>query len=406
MTEGKSDDEKALRALSIIILIGLIGVIVYAVQASSIAQFALIVGVGVMVAGASLLIGGLLGFLFGIPRTLQQERPVEPLSTSEQGEHPEREPQRVAYRVNTNLEQISDWLTKILVGVGLTQLTAIPGGLRLVGDYIAGGMGNPDSGRIFALGALIYFTICGFLYGYLWTRLFLAGALRRADLTALGMLSSRVAEVAKRAEQTDRKTEDLKKQVDIDADALSLTYSLLDLQFDSTKITQEELDAAIKAASSPIRFQIFNRAYEVRHANWREEKGKPQMERTIPIFRALIASDPGFHRYHAQLGYALKDKREPAWAEAEEKLTRAIELRGRWEDQGFLYYELNRAICRIMQDRDFVQAHQSSPKVRNEILADIEVAVAGMGADWIRDLHIPEVDKWMALNGMTLDDLI
>jgi len=31
------------------------------------------------------------------------------------------------YSGNTNLEQISDWLTKILVGVGLTQLREIPG---------------------------------------------------------------------------------------------------------------------------------------------------------------------------------------------------------------------------------------------------------------------------------------
>ncbi len=33
---------------------------------------------------------------------------------------------KVNYRSNTNLEQISDWLTKILVGVGLTQQTFFP----------------------------------------------------------------------------------------------------------------------------------------------------------------------------------------------------------------------------------------------------------------------------------------
>ena len=35
----------------------------------------------------------------------------------------------IAYRPNTNLEQISDWLTKLLVGACLVQLSAIRTGL-------------------------------------------------------------------------------------------------------------------------------------------------------------------------------------------------------------------------------------------------------------------------------------
>jgi predicted secreted protein len=58
-----------------------------------------------------LLIGGLLGFLFGIPRTLQQEA-----SQATEQNRKDR-PQETNYAVNTNLDQISDWLTKILVGV-------------------------------------------------------------------------------------------------------------------------------------------------------------------------------------------------------------------------------------------------------------------------------------------------
>src|SRR5262245_8259356 len=53
-------------------------------------------GAGALLAGAAALVGALLGFLFGIPRTLQADpsHPEEGRST-----------------VNTNLEQISDWLT-------------------------------------------------------------------------------------------------------------------------------------------------------------------------------------------------------------------------------------------------------------------------------------------------------
>ena len=69
----------------------------------------------VMIAGATQMLGSLVGFLFGIPRTLQETR---------EENHPISNNTR-KYLVNTNLEQISDWLTKILVGVGLTQVTAI-----------------------------------------------------------------------------------------------------------------------------------------------------------------------------------------------------------------------------------------------------------------------------------------
>jgi hypothetical protein len=77
-------------------------------------------------------VGVLLGFLFGIPRTLQQELP--PSSSPPAPAASPQSPERVftganwSYQqtVNTNLEQISDWLTKILVGVGFTQLHQLP----------------------------------------------------------------------------------------------------------------------------------------------------------------------------------------------------------------------------------------------------------------------------------------
>src|SRR5216684_1230684 len=76
--------------------------------------------IGLLIAGAALAAGVLIGFLFGIPRTQQKEgQKSDPTIGSQPG---------VAdgYGVNTNLEQISDWLTKIIVGVGLVQLTVIP----------------------------------------------------------------------------------------------------------------------------------------------------------------------------------------------------------------------------------------------------------------------------------------
>lgn len=65
---------------------------------------------GLLLALASVMVGVLVGFLFGIPRALQNAG----TGGAEAGWG--------RYSTNTNLEQISDWLTKILVGVGLVEL--------------------------------------------------------------------------------------------------------------------------------------------------------------------------------------------------------------------------------------------------------------------------------------------
>jgi len=70
-----------------------------------------------LVGAASISVGSLLGFLFGMPRAM-----VAP-STSEETDAAAP----MTYRPSTNLEQVSDWLTKILIGVGLVELRQIGG---------------------------------------------------------------------------------------------------------------------------------------------------------------------------------------------------------------------------------------------------------------------------------------
>ncbi|HEY0015390.1 MAG TPA: hypothetical protein VGC13_03700 [Longimicrobium sp.] len=117
-----------------------------------------------VLAGASLFTGVLLGFLFGIPKTLQ--RKIEPGSSASLvvGD----------YQPNTNLEEISDWLTKMLVGVGLVQLGRVPDALESLGRYWEVSLGAKGS-QPFAAGLVVYFGVIGFLLGYLWTRLALVG---------------------------------------------------------------------------------------------------------------------------------------------------------------------------------------------------------------------------------------
>lgn len=130
-----------------------------------------IVGYGALLSLACMAVGGLIGFLFGIPRTIQSDERSK--DNSERAKDSD-------YRqtVNTNLEQISDWLTKILVGVGLTQLNNIPLKLWALSDKLKFGL---NDNQALTMCVVLNFLVCGFFAGYLLTRLFLAGAFSEAD---------------------------------------------------------------------------------------------------------------------------------------------------------------------------------------------------------------------------------
>jgi hypothetical protein len=387
-----NESHRALRALRGVMLIGLASVPCYAAQAGSWKGFFLALSVGVLVAGSSAFVGGTLGFLFGIPRTLQRETTTPSGEQNGESGATTTVEQRIGYRANTNLEQISDWLTKILVGVGLTQIRELRGGLVSLAAFAAQGLGAQPFSQVFALALISYYAVLGFLFGYLWTRLFLAGALRIADQAAIGELTAEVKEAS-------RKVDALKKQVDMDAEALGLAIRHLNPSKDLPEVTQEELDAAIAAASRPIKVQIFNQAWQVRSDNWRDEANKPKMERTIALFRALIHNDVEnrFHMNHGQLGFALKDKSNPDWAEAETELTLAINTRGSWAEHGWLFYEFNRAICRIMNDPDFEKERASKPAKKEAIMSDLIVSLNALELkQFIKSDEI--IQKWLTLN--------
>jgi hypothetical protein len=138
---------------------------------------------GTMIAVAFGSVGSLVGFLFGIPRTLQSSSSSADATPGAAGQAADRNGQASAYlqTVNTNLEQISDWLTKILVGVGLTQLQRIPQKLIGLANYFQSGLGgNAPITLVIILNSMVF----GFFAGYLLTRLFLAGAFSGADKAA------------------------------------------------------------------------------------------------------------------------------------------------------------------------------------------------------------------------------
>ena len=137
----------------------------------------------VLIAAAALATGLLFGFLFGIPKAAQ-ETPTSPTGTQTQtGEMADAAKAQFAaqrkarLKANTNLVDISDWLTKMIVGVGLYQLSKIPGKLKLLADYFSAA--GPPSPVVLAI--LAYFGIFGFLLGYLWARIYLTKEFEEAD---------------------------------------------------------------------------------------------------------------------------------------------------------------------------------------------------------------------------------
>jgi hypothetical protein len=141
---------------------------------------------------AILISGGTIGFLFGIPKVLQSNRASTaapspptalPSAPNGAGDAASREAD-VGYeqRVNTNLEEISDWLTKIIVGLGLVNLKTMPAQLQAVARIVAGAIGlPPEPHESFGLAVVLFFSATGFLGGYLLTRLYIQGALARAE---------------------------------------------------------------------------------------------------------------------------------------------------------------------------------------------------------------------------------
>ncbi len=138
---------------------------------------------------ACLFIGGFAGFLFGIPKVLQGNINNIPVSSTSApiispGTNRQELNELGALRVNTNLEEISDWLTKIIVGLGLINLKEIPILLRGTSILIAESItikGSPLKNVVFANSLILFFPILGFLIGYLVTRLYLSSALAIAD---------------------------------------------------------------------------------------------------------------------------------------------------------------------------------------------------------------------------------
>jgi hypothetical protein len=144
-------------------LSGLIWIACYAFATSG--PHVTYLGVGMLTTLASFVVGCLIGFLFGIPKIV---------SSGEARQN--RAAGSPAWAPSSNLAEVSDWLTKLLLGAGLVSLTKLGPPLSALINAVAAGLGGTStndglagSATVLAGAILFGYTAIGFLDGYVMT---------------------------------------------------------------------------------------------------------------------------------------------------------------------------------------------------------------------------------------------
>jgi tetratricopeptide (TPR) repeat protein len=279
----------------------------------------------------------------------------------------------------------------------LIQLTQIPTYLRQFTEFIEPVLsGQQVNTGIIGIPILIFCLFDGFLIGYLWTRCYAP------------------TEFGKKRSELQKFTNDIKiyKQ---DYEAITLAKRILDQETELP--IQEEFNQKIKKASDNAKDYIFYLAEKERKSSRESSIEDPEnkishllkMELTIPVFRALVTSNPENYRAHAQLGFALKDKKNPAWKEALDELNKAITKFPENDKYNYKYrlYKINRAVCNINLDPDYQIDIETKDRKRLEsILEDILYCVDSeyIQKNFINDGNKP-FQKWMAINKYSINNL-
>lgn len=176
-------EDSTLRTMFVAISIGVIGLLGYALPIKGVGLS--IFFVSFLLAFASLIVGFFTGTLFGMPKRNDVENSD--------------------YSLNNSLVEISDWLTKIIVGLGLVNLKQLPNYLMRMGKYVSEASGSTgQSLDVFSMCVVVYFGIFGLYIGYNYMRLVLSQKYKVADDNIL----------RKELKKKDLETQELKTEVE------------------------------------------------------------------------------------------------------------------------------------------------------------------------------------------------
>jgi hypothetical protein len=190
------DDERKslsrwLAFLYLVPLAGVAGMLVYAVAGNATGR---VFGVSLLWAASAWVFGAFLGFLFAIPQSASRG--------AANGTSP-----AAAYKSNSNLEEISDWLTKILVGIGLVQLGNLTDSIKGLIDFISPSLARGTGSDGYVLALLILFSISGFLSVYIVTRTNISVLFAQTEKMLQETVTLQASAAAAAATQKDATTE-------------------------------------------------------------------------------------------------------------------------------------------------------------------------------------------------------
>ena len=162
--------------LWVMIGIGLVSLLPPALVQTSWPAGLKVIGVGLFITGAGVAVGSMFGFLFGVPRSNVDL--LGPDGVPNSGDEP-------SYVPNTNLETISDWFTKLVIGAGLVQLKEIVPWIGQMGATAGAAMTSPEEPlTVIATALLVHSVLMGFFQGFLVAYLYLPKAFAAARLSA------------------------------------------------------------------------------------------------------------------------------------------------------------------------------------------------------------------------------
>lgn len=119
--------------------------------------------------GAAAAVGAGLGFLFGLPRSRYADFEGSGQSNAATSTKSPEMPRSAHYLTNSNLIKVSDWLTTIIIGVGLVNLAKIGPAVGDLSNTLETALGGAAYAGIAAVSVIVIALLASIILCYLWT---------------------------------------------------------------------------------------------------------------------------------------------------------------------------------------------------------------------------------------------
>jgi hypothetical protein len=255
------------RTLVLGLSIGFISIIFYTFNLPSLRGISF--GIMLINGGASFICGFFIGFLFGIPKNHDHGNANLNLSPS------------------TNLTDIADWLTKIVVGVGLVEIKKIPALIQSIGLFVHRQMTGciqpncTSSIQVMVNATIVFFGVLGLYYGYNYARLVLSPEYASAD-----------NRLRKRVDEQEKIIQDQSKQLnDIEKAQLARIINKVKLAEIQMEKTDPEFSAVLKEAA-PKQITSYRDSQKGRWG------GKSEVNNRVLSLESIVPSTENQDQHH------------------------------------------------------------------------------------------------------------